>query len=97
MKAAATKWSPKLPTGHSDMDKRLCKVLIEAWQRGFTTKSDFARENADYVAITACMGFISTRIFPPDVWGSTWQITAKGLLALEEFYGIDTTEEDEED
>jgi hypothetical protein len=43
------------------------------------------------------MGFITTRIFPPDVWGSTWQITAKGLLALEELYGIDTTEEDEED
>ena len=72
-------------------------MLLEAWKNGFTTKSDFAREFADYVAIAACMGWASTRIFPPDVWGSSWQITAKGLLALEELYGIDTTEEDEEE
>lgn len=70
-------------------------VLKEAWSTGFTTKGDFARHNADYVAIAACMGWITTRIFPPDLWGSTWQITSKGLAALEELYGIDT-EEDEE-
>jgi hypothetical protein len=42
------------------------------------------------------MGWITTRIFPPDVWGSTWQITSKGLMALEELYGINTEEEDTE-
>lgn len=90
------KWNPKLPSGRAGMDRAICNVLIEAWQRGFTTKSDFSRENTDYVAIAACMGWITTRIFPPDVWGSTWNITSKGLLALESIYGINT-EEDEED
>lgn len=86
------------PTKASDpLEKHICHVLIEAWQRGFTVKCDFARDNAEYVAIAACMGWITTRIFPPDVWGSAWQITSKGLLALEELYGIDTNEEDEED
>lgn len=83
-------------TGQKPIEKNIERVLKEAWKNGFTTKSDFAREFADYVAIAACMGWTSTRIFPPDVWGSSWQITAKGLTALEELYGIDTTEEDEE-
>lgn len=90
------KWNPKMPTGKAGMDRAVCTVLCEAWRSGFTTKSDFGRENADYVAIASCMGWITTRIFPPDVWGSTWNITAKGLLALEAIYGIDTTEEDED-
>lgn len=91
------KWNPKLPAGRAGMDRAICKVLMESWHRGFTTKSDFARDNTDYVAIAACMGWITTRIFPPDVWGSSWNITSKGLLALESIYGIDTTEEDQED
>ena len=77
----------------SNIEKNIGYTLQEAWSVGFTTKSDFARANADYVAIAACMGWISTRIFPPDVWGSTWQITSKGLRALEELYGINTEEE----
>jgi hypothetical protein len=88
----------KVLTGRKPIEANICQVLKEAWQKGFTTKSDFAREFADYVSIAACMGWVTTRIFPPDVWGSTWQITSKGLLALEELYGIsteeDTTEED---
>lgn len=71
--------------------------MTEAWKQGFTTKSDFAREMADHVAIAACMGWITTRIFPPDVWGSQWNITSKGLLALEELYGIDTNESETEE
>jgi len=95
-KPLTTKWKPKLTDKTKGIDAQVCRVLIEAWSAGFTTKSDFARSNTDYVAIAACMGWITTRIFPPDVWGSTWQITSKGLLALEELYGI-CTEEDEED
>jgi hypothetical protein len=84
-------------TGQKPIEKNICRVLTEAWKRGFTTKSDFAREFADYVAIAASMGWASTRIFPPDVWGSTWQITSKGLKALEELYGIDTAEDEEDE
>lgn len=90
-------WKPKDANGKEGLDRLVCHILLEAWQKGFTTKSDFAREFADYVAIAACMGWISTRIFPPDVWGSSWQITSKGLMALEELYGIDTNEDDESD
>lgn len=89
------KWTPKLTGGKDSIEKNICRVLTEAWQKGFTTKSDFAREFADYTAIAACMGWITTRIFPPDVWGSTWQISSKGLLALEELYGVNTAEEDD--
>ena len=96
-KKATTDWKPKFPDKRSGIDAQVCKVLIEAWKKGFTTKSDFARENTDFVAITACMGFITTRIFPPDVWGSTWNITSKGLLALESVYGISTEEDTEEE
>lgn len=91
-----TTWTPKL-NGKEAIDRRLCQILLEAWRKGFTTKSDFAREFTDYVAIAACMGFITTRIFPPDVWGSSWQITSKGLQALEEVYGINTKEEDDDE
>lgn len=83
--------------GITPLEANICRVLTEAWQKGFTTKSDFAREFTDYTAIAACMGWITTRIFPPDVWGSTWQITAKGLSALEELYGINTQEEEATD
>lgn len=95
-KNPAVKWAPKITSGKGSIDAHISRVLIEAWKTGFTTKSDFARECADYVAIAACMGFVSTRIFPPNVWGSTWQITSKGLLALEELYGINTEEDSEE-
>jgi hypothetical protein len=87
----------RVQAGQKPIEKNVCLVLTEAWQKGFTTKSDFSREFADYVAIAACMGWITTRIFPPDVWGSTWQITSKGLLALEDIYGINTEEDTEED
>jgi hypothetical protein len=96
-KPITTEWKPKLTDKTKGIDAQVCRVLVEAWKAGFTTKSDFSRECADYVAIAACMGFITTRIFPPDVWGSTWNITSKGLLALESVYGIDTEEEDNEE
>ena len=97
MKKPHTSWKPILKDKKSGIDASVRSVLMEAWQKGFTTKSDFAREFVDYVAITACMGFITTRIFPPDVWGSTWNITSKGLLALESIYGVSTEEDTEEE
>jgi hypothetical protein len=90
------RWKPKT-TDKKPIEANICRVLTAAWKAGFTTKSDFSREFADYVAIASCMGWITTRIFPPDVWGSTWQITSKGLLALEELYGINTEEDETEE
>jgi hypothetical protein len=62
-------------------------VLKEAWTRGFTTKSDFARHHADYVACAASRGWLTTRIDPhEEAYSNVWQITAIGLMALEHKY-----------
>lgn len=74
----------------------LKQVLHTIWTYQVTTKSDFAREYADYVAMAASMGFISTRIME-HVYGRQWQVTARGLDVLEHTYGIKTNEENEEE
>ena len=80
-------------TGPKRIDSMLKQVLHTVWTCQVTTKSDFAREHADFVAMAASMGLISTRIME-EVYGRQWQITSRGLAALESHYGI-KTEEDE--
>jgi len=80
-------------TGQKHISEGVLAVLKGAWRSGFTTKSDFAREHADYVAMAACLGLITTRI-TLDVWGREWQISAKGLHMLESHYGINTDAEE---
>lgn len=53
-------------------------VLKKAWLQGFRTKSNFAREYADEVAVAASLGLISTKI-GKDKFDRTWHITRKGL------------------
>lgn len=53
-------------------------VLRRAWLQGFRTKSNFAREFADEVAVAASLGLISTKI-GKDKFDRTWHITRKGL------------------
>lgn len=60
---------------------------MHAWRPGFTTRSDFARENAEYVAMAALSGFITTEVLK-GVFGRTWSVTSKGLEVIEEAYGI---------
>jgi hypothetical protein len=57
---------------------RVNAVLKRAWLVGFRTKSNFAREFADEVAIAASLGLISTKI-GKDQFDKTWHITRKGL------------------
>jgi hypothetical protein len=83
-------------TGQKRIDNCLREVLQTVWTCQVTTKSDFARENADYIAMAASMGLITTRIMTA-VFGRQWQVTAKGLHALEEHYGIKTAEDHSED
>lgn len=82
--------------GPKRIDSFLKQVLHNIWTYQVTTKSDFAREHADYIAMAASMGLISTRIMR-DVYGRQWQITTKGLDALEKHYGIRTSDEKDED
>lgn len=63
---------------------------------GFTCKSDFAREYAQFVAMAASSGFITTRLME-QVYGNVWQITSKGLVVLEDVYGVDTAAGDDSD
>ena len=60
---------------------KLIDVVHRAYTQGFSTKSDFAREQADYVAIAACMGLISTSV-PQVGYGRIWRATASGINRL---------------
>lgn len=80
--------------GPKRIEENLKRVLHEAWLAGFTTKSDFAREYATFVAMAASSGLITTQIMP-QVFGNSWTITSKGLVVLEDEYGVNTQEDDE--
>ena len=58
------------------------EVLARSHFEGFTTKSDYARDHADVVAMLACVGFISTQI-KTHQWSNLWKVTAEGLAFLQ--------------
>lgn len=60
------------------MIERVNKVLRKAWLGGFMTKSNFAREFANEIAIAASLGLITTKV-GKDQFDRTWRITRKGL------------------
>lgn len=66
---------------HTDMN--IDNVLRQAWLKGFRTKSDFARNYANEVAIAASLGLISTKI-GSERFDKSWHITRKGLGYLQE-------------
>lgn len=53
-------------------------VLDRALRRPFTTKGQFARDNATIIACAADLGLISTRM-DEERWGNTWFITHLGM------------------
>lgn len=60
----------------------LVTVVAQSRVKPFTTKSDFARLHADFVAICAVEGFITTRM-SSDTYTNHWMITQEGLEFLE--------------
>lgn len=58
-------------------------VLLKAWDQPFTTQSDFARANAQYVAIAASEGLITVAI-GRNCYSPHWHVTKKGLEYLEQ-------------
>ncbi|USQ99553.1 hypothetical protein [Sphingomonas aerolata] len=60
----------------------LLPVLQRAWESPFLTRSDFARRNAEEVAISSCRGLLTVR-HDQHTWGRVWRITANGLAILE--------------
>lgn len=67
----------------TEADAVALETLAKAHFEGFTTKSDFARENADAVAMLACCGLISTHM-QDETWTNLWKITGDGLTFLED-------------
>lgn len=62
----------------------LLPVLRRAWESPFTTRSSFARENTEDVAMAACLQLITVKHHKTlNEWGKTWRITAAGLQLLE--------------
>ena len=53
-------------------------VLDRAWRRPFTVSSQFARQGAFYIGLTASEGFITTNV-GEDTWGNRWLITERGM------------------
>lgn len=75
----------------SAIDDGLVTVILEARFRGFTVKSDFAREHADYVAMAASLQLITTRLYR-DVFSREWRPTVLGLQFVE---AMDLEDEDD--
>ena len=63
--------------------KKTKAVLDAAWQGTFTTKSDLARTEADWVALSASLGLI-TVMTSDDTYSRNWMITEEGLASLTE-------------
>ena len=74
---------PKERIGPKHIEKDLAPVLFEAWKNGFAVSSNFARQQAPYVAMAASMQLITTRI-ADGLYSSQWLVTAKGIRLLNE-------------
>lgn len=60
----------------------LLEVIALAWSDGFSTRSDFARTNAEAVAEAACRGLITTLNVLTGNHGKQWLVTPEGCQTL---------------
>lgn len=60
------------------MYKQVAVVLKRAWLNPFRTKSNYARQYANEIAIAASLGLITTKV-GKDKFDRMWRITRKGL------------------
>jgi hypothetical protein len=64
------------------LDPEVSAVVYSCYETGgFTTRSDFARQNAEAVAAAACQGFITTEV-PREGFTTAWRCTPLGLDAI---------------
>lgn len=73
----------------TEMARVIAFVIKTSWLNQVTTKSNFARENANAIAAAASEGFLTTRV-GEDHYTRYWLPTPVGLEFLSE---IDTTVE----
>jgi hypothetical protein len=67
----------------ASIDELLVDVVSRAYEDGFATSSNFAREKASEIAMAASMGFLTTRI-ATNVYGRIWRPTINGMRFLNE-------------
>ena len=51
---------------------------MHVWRDSPRVKADYSRDNADFIAMAASLGFITTRI-SSDIFGAAWLITKAGM------------------
>lgn len=69
-------------TKASSLDVGLSNVVLEAHKSAFSVQSDFARKEAELVAMAASLGLITTRVHR-NIFSRHWRVTVKGLMFLE--------------
>lgn len=69
-------------TKASSLDVGLSNVVLEAHKSAFSVQSDFARKEAELVAMAASLGLITTRVHR-NIFSRHWRTTVKGLMFLE--------------
>jgi hypothetical protein len=62
---------------------RLHRTLKACWRENVRVKSDYARKEADIIAMAASLQLITTKI-GKQRFAKTWLITSKGLTWLNE-------------
>lgn len=65
----------------------MVSILDQAWQGGFTARSDLARENAEIVSMATERNLITTRI-GPNSYSNKHLITPQGLTVLWSLKGL---------
>lgn len=71
--------------GHHSLRSRqkLLIVLLRVWQSAPTTKSDFARGNADEISALSSGGELTTALYPGcKRHGRHWKLTPRGITLL---------------
>jgi hypothetical protein len=66
---------------------RMVDVLDRAWKKPFKTKSDFARENADLIAMAASDGLLTIKL-ATGLYQRQWNVTPRGLSYLYTMTGM---------
>lgn len=75
------------------LDSGLVAVVLEAYTSAFSVQSDFARREAEFVAMAASLGLLTTKVHR-NVFSRHWRPTVKGLMFLE---SLKLTEDEPDD
>lgn len=71
------------PKPLTDPEERLYELLDRVWREKVSVKSDYARSNAEVVAMAASLHMLTTKT-GVSTFASAWQITNTGLTWLHE-------------